>query len=170
MSITNAGRTEALRSPPRLTRVAGIAISNPERPIAAAPGHTKLDVVRYHEALAPWLLPQLAPRPIAVVKCVGGAFDDCFFQKHPLPGQVDDDDSPPFMRLSDAADVVRAVQNGTYAFHTWGASFHRLERPDRIAPEIAPAARRPCPPTPRAAPHARARRPLRQRRGLVTSS
>jgi bifunctional non-homologous end joining protein LigD len=111
-------------------------ISNAERPIAAAPGHTKLDVVRYHEALAPWLLPQLAPRPIAVVKCMEGRFDDCFFQKHPLRGRDDDDDSPPFLRLADIADVVRAVQNGAFEFHTWGASFPRLERPDRITLDL----------------------------------
>jgi len=118
--------------------VAGVVISNAERPIVAAPGHTKLDVVRYHEALAPWLLPQLAPRPIAVVKCMDGRFDDCFFQKHPLRGRGGDDDSPPFMRLADVADVVRAVQNGTYEFHTWGASFPRLERPDRITLDLDP--------------------------------
>lgn len=156
MSITNARRIEALRSPPWLTRVAGVAISNPERPIAAAPGHTKLDVVRYHEALAPWLLPQLAPRPIAVVKCMGGAFDDCFFQKHPLPGRLDDEDSPPFMRLADAADVVRAVQNGAYEFHTWGASFPRLERPDRITLDLDPDTALPWTAMREAAAHVRA--------------
>jgi bifunctional non-homologous end joining protein LigD len=118
--------------------VAGVVISNAERPIIAAPGHTKLDVVRYHEALARWLLPQLAPRPIAVVKCMDGRFDDCFFQKHPLRDRDGDDDSPPFMRLADIADVIRAVQNGTYEFHTWGASFPRLERPDRITLDLDP--------------------------------
>jgi bifunctional non-homologous end joining protein LigD len=122
--------------PPIRARVAGVVISNPERPIVEAPGHAKLDVVRYHERLARWLLPQLAPRPIAVVKCMGGRFDDCFFQKHPL--HRDDDDSPPFMRLADIADVVRAVQNGAYEFHTWGASFPRLERPDRITLDLDP--------------------------------
>ena len=124
-------------SPPN---VAGVLISNAERPIVAAPGNTKLDVVRYHEALAPWLLPQLAPRPIALVKCMDGRFDDCFFQKHPLRGRERDDESPPFMRLADVADVVRAVQNGTYEFHTWGASFPRLERPDRITLDLDPDA------------------------------
>jgi len=118
-------------------RVAGVVISNPERPIVEAPGHAKLDVVRYHEHIAPWLLPQLAPRPIAVVKCMGGRFNDCFFQKHPLR-RDDDDDSPPFMRLADVADIVRAVQNGAYEFHTWGASFPRLERPDRITLDLDP--------------------------------
>src|SRR6476469_5155984 len=99
------------------TLVAGVAISHPERPIAEAPGHTKLDVVRYHERIGAWLLPQLAPRPIAVVKCMDGRFDDCFFQKHPSRREADDDDeSPPFMRLADVADVVRAVQNGSFEF------------------------------------------------------
>ena len=126
---------------PGSTRIAGVAISHPERPIVEAPGHTKLDVVRYHERAARWLLPHLVPRPIAVVKCMDGRFDDCFFQKHPLQARAGDfDDSPPFMRVADIADVVRAVQNGTYEFHTWGASFPRLERPDRIVLDLDPDA------------------------------
>jgi bifunctional non-homologous end joining protein LigD len=135
----------ARRHMPSATNVAGVVISNAERPIVAAPGHTKLDVVRYHEALATSLVPQLAPRPIAVVKCMDGRFDDCFFQKHPLRGRDDDDDSPPFMRLADIVDVVRAVQNGTYEFHTWGASFPRLERPDRITLDLDPDVELPWP-------------------------
>jgi bifunctional non-homologous end joining protein LigD len=31
---------------------------------------------------------------------------------------------------------VRAVQNGAFEFHTWGASFPRLERPDRITLDL----------------------------------
>lgn len=120
--------------------VAGITISHPERPIAEAPGHTKLDVVRYHERMGELLLPQVAPRPIAVVKCMGGRFDDCFFQKHPSRHTAEDEDgdSPPFMRLADVADIVRAVQNGGFEFHTWGASFPRLDRPDRITLDLDP--------------------------------
>ena len=76
-------RTTSSPAPSPAARVAGVAISNPEREVAAAPGCTKLDVARYHERVAAWLLPQLAPRPIAVVKCTGGRIDHCFFQKHP---------------------------------------------------------------------------------------
>ena len=119
------------------TLVAGVDISHPERPIVEAPPHTKLDVVRYHERIGAWLVPQLAPRPIAVVKCMGGRFDDCFFQKH-LSRRADEGDSPPFMRLADVADIVRTVQNGGFEFHTWGASFPRLDRPDRITLDLDP--------------------------------
>jgi bifunctional non-homologous end joining protein LigD len=126
---------------PAPPRIAGVAITHAERPVTEAPGHTKLDVVRYHERVAPWLMRELVPRPIALVKCVDGRFDDCFFQKHPMRGRGSDfDDSPPFMRVADVSDVVRAVQNGTYEFHTWGASFPRLERPDRITVDLDPDA------------------------------
>ena len=128
--------SHTLRPPAIL--VAGVAISHPERPIVEAPGHTKLDVVRYHERIGTRLLPQLAPRPIAVVKCLGGRLDDCFFQKHAARNRGDDDDSPPFLRMADIADVVRAVQNGSFEFHTWGSSFPRLERPDRITLDLDP--------------------------------
>jgi bifunctional non-homologous end joining protein LigD len=149
-----AMRTETSRPPP--PRIAGVAISNAERPIVEAPGHAKLDVVRYHEALAPWLLRELAPRPIAVVKCMDGRFDGCFFQKHPLRARDDDEESPPFMRLADIADVVRAVQNGAYEFHTWSASFPRLERPDRIILDLDPDTTLPWTTMHEAAEHVRA--------------
>jgi bifunctional non-homologous end joining protein LigD len=127
-------------------RISGVSITHPERPIAEAPGHTKLDVIRYHEQIGAWLLPQLAPRPIAVVKCMGGRFDDCFFQKHPSRRDDDDEgDSPPFMRLADLSDIVRAVQNGSFEFHTWGASFPRLDRPDRITLDLDPDVELPWP-------------------------
>ena len=126
------------RSTPPGERVAGVLIGHPERPGTGAPGHAKLDVVHYHERVAAFLLPELAPRPIAVVKCVGERFDDCFFQKHPLAARDDEDDSPPFLRLADIGDVVRIVQKGAYEFHTWSASFPRLERPDRIVLDLDP--------------------------------
>ena len=99
-------------------RVAGVGISHPERVVAEAPGHTKLDVVRYHERMGKWLVPQLAPRPIASPFAAG-------------------ESAPPFIRVADMEGVVRAVQNGHYEFLTWGASFPRLERPDRIVLGLA---------------------------------
>ena len=142
-------------SPPP-PHVAGVSISNAERPIAAAPGHTKLDVVRYHQAIGAWLLTQVAPRPIAVVRCNDGSFDECFFQKHQSRGRGGHDESPPFLRMADVADVVRAVQNGAYEFHTWGASFPRLERPDRITLDLDPDADLPWTTMREAAEHVRA--------------
>ena len=111
-------RTAVTPAMPSPVRVAGVGISQPERVVAEAPGHTKLDVVRYHERMGPWLVPQLAPRPIASLPSAG-------------------ESAPPFIRVADTGGVVRAVQNGHYEFRTWGASFPRLERPDRIVLGLA---------------------------------
>lgn len=123
-------------------QVAGVGISHPERLIAEAPGHTKLDVVRYHERLGHWLVPQLAPRPIAQVPSSrDDAFDSDASRWETMQERAQDAGEralPPFIRVSDVADVVRVVQNGTYEFHTWGASFPRLERPDRMTLDLDP--------------------------------
>ena len=113
-------RTAVNSAVPSAVRVAGVGISHPERVVAEAPGHTKLDVVHYHERMGPWLVPQLAPRPIASPPGAG-------------------ESAPPFIRVADTTGVVRAVQKGHYEFRTWGACFPRLERPDRIVFGLAAA-------------------------------
>jgi bifunctional non-homologous end joining protein LigD len=121
--------------------VAGVAISNADRIISESDGVTKVDVVRYHEAVARWLLPEISNRPLAVIKCPGGDFANCFFQKHPsdlrrvgtrLP------DSPPYLHLQTLEDVIRVVQNGVFEFHSWGSRFPRVDRPDRITLDLDP--------------------------------
>src|SRR3982751_1404193 len=120
-------RTSIEKATLPVLRVAGVAISHPERRIEAAPGHTKLDVVRYHEQMAAWVVPELAPRPITVVSFDQARLHNDGADLHPPP--EDDEDvggGGTFVRVSDIADVVRIVQNGSCEFQTWGASFPRL--------------------------------------------
>ena len=121
--------------------VAGIAISNPDRVIAESDGVTKLDVARYHFDVAKWLLPHVVDRPLAVVKCPGGNLAHCFFQRHPgdigrVRGQAPD--TPPYLHFQKLADVIAAVQNGAFEFHSWGVRFPHLDRPDRITLDLDP--------------------------------
>ena len=63
--------------------VAGVAISNASRPIPNEEGLTKLDIVRYNESVADWLLPEIAQRPLSLIRCPGGDFGSCHFRRHP---------------------------------------------------------------------------------------
>ena len=122
--------------------VAGVAITNARREILDGGSATKLDVVRYHEAVASWLMPEIANRPLALVKCPGGDLTHCFFQKHAegrSPGRSAPE-SPPYLHFPTLPDVVAAVQNGAFEFHTWGSSFPRIDRPDRITLDLDPDA------------------------------
>jgi bifunctional non-homologous end joining protein LigD len=49
--------------------VAGVGISHPDRPLFPAAKATKLDVARYFEQIADWILPHLIDRPLTLVRC-----------------------------------------------------------------------------------------------------
>jgi bifunctional non-homologous end joining protein LigD len=147
-ATTTAPARRTKRSPTRAKpaaaskpEVAGIAISNPDRVIAESDGVTKLDVARYHFDVAKWLLPHVVDRPLAVIKCPGGNLAHCFFQRHPGDmGRVRDHapDTPPYLHFKTIEDVIAAVQNGAFEFHSWGVRFPHLDRPDRITLDLDP--------------------------------
>ena len=123
--------------------VAGVAISNANRRIADADGVTKLQVVQYYESVAKWLLPQICNRPLSLIRCPGGDFRHCFYQRHGGEARgsnrIDEaDDTPPFVRLRSLKDVIAAAQNGTFEFHSWGSRFPVIDRPDRITLDLDP--------------------------------
>jgi bifunctional non-homologous end joining protein LigD len=74
-----------------------------------------------------------------VIKCPGGDFAHCFFQRHPGdPRRESTVDTPPYLHLRTLEDVIAAVQNGVFEFHAWGVKFPRLDRPDRITLDLDP--------------------------------
>src|SRR5262249_53919834 len=79
--------TSALASAPRDPanrddEIAGVRLSNPGRILWPDLGITKLELARYHEAMAPWMLPHVDGRPLTLVRCPEGIGGGCFFMKH----------------------------------------------------------------------------------------
>ena len=66
--------------------VAGVKVTHPDRVLWKPQGLTKLDLARYYEAVAEWILPHVVGRPLALLRCPDGPEKACFFQKHPLQG------------------------------------------------------------------------------------
>ena len=137
-------RVPAAQAPVRAKRpreapvdVAGVSISNPTRPIPNEEGVTKLDVVRYNEAVAQWLLPQIADRPLSLIRCPGGDFGSCHFRRHP-EGEREAGGGIPHVRVSTLQALIASVQGGTFEFHSWGSGFPRIDRPDRITLDLDP--------------------------------
>ncbi|MDF3030541.1 MAG: ATP-dependent ligase protein [Moraxellaceae bacterium] len=128
--------------------VAGVAISNASRVIFPEASLTKLDVARYYEQVADWLLPQLKDRPLTLVRCPQGLKHACFFQRHltdSLPASLqpvlvpEDEDTATAMTADSLTAVVDLVQMGVLELHTWGARRDRLDRPDRMIFDLDPA-------------------------------
>jgi DNA ligase D len=127
--------------------VGGIGISNPQRVIDPASGATKLQLAEYYLAVGEWLTPQLAKRPLSIVRAPEGVPGESFFQRHcgrlkmPHMRVLDKSLDPEHARLIQADSVtavIEAVQMGTIEFHTWNARSDRIDKPDRVVFDLDP--------------------------------
>ena len=127
--------------------VAGVKLTHRDRVLWPECGVTKLQLARYYEAIESWLMPSLANRPLALLRCPDGRTDDCFFQKHPgrtmskeLPRVPirEKDQVEPYMYVRELPDVIRLVQMGVLELHVWGSHVDDLERPDLMVFDLDP--------------------------------
>jgi bifunctional non-homologous end joining protein LigD len=126
----------------------GLKLTNPDRILYPDQGVTKLDLVRYYEAVAERMLPLAAGRPLSLVRCPAGRGKHCFFQKHDsggMPEQLErveiaekDGGVEEYLALRDLSSLVAAVQMGVLEFHLWGARRDRPDRPDRLIFDLDP--------------------------------
>jgi len=124
------------------------AISNPQRIVYPRDKITKGDVAAYYRAIAPWILPELANRPLSLVRCPDGLKGQCFFQKHhaatlgkrvrAIELSEKDGEREPYVYIEDAAGLLELVQMNTLEFHPWGSRVDRPELPDRMVFDLDP--------------------------------
>ena len=123
------------------------AVSHPERVIDPSSGLTKLDLVRHYQLAAPWMLPHLEGRPVALLRAPQGVGAQTFFQKHPgtlrIPGlgtprDVRRGKVEALMTIPSAQALLGASQMNTFEFHTWNAIEKDLESPDRMIFDLDP--------------------------------
>lgn len=124
-----------------------IKISNPDRIIDKSIGATKMELARFYAEVAPWALPHLRQRPLALVRAPEGIDGELFFQKHteklsiPHITQLDTalfPDHAALMTIDTAEALVSAAQMGTIELHTWNAVAPVLDHPDRFVLDLDP--------------------------------
>lgn len=127
--------------------MAGVTITHPDRVIDQSSGVTKIELARYYETIAAWLLPHLSARPVALLRAPEGIAGEQFFQKHmekrtiPKIRMLDrklDPGHEPLMVIDSAEVLVGAAQMGMIELHTWNATATSIERPDRIIFDLDP--------------------------------
>lgn len=133
---------------PGAVEVLGVSITHPERVLYPDDALTKLDVARYHEALAERTLREVAGRPLSVVRCPDGIAGigarRCFFQKH-LPYDLPPglhtarlDEHEPYLFVKDARGLVALTQVGVLELHAWGSTVAHPDEPDRLVLDLDP--------------------------------
>ena len=120
--------------------VAGIQVSHPERIIDASTGITKLELVRYYESVADWMLPHLVGRPCSLVRGPTGVGGELFFQKHIESLQITGirELDAALLEVPTAKALIASAQMNVIEFHTWNALVRKIAQPDRVIFDLDP--------------------------------
>ena len=133
---------------PAMTAAAyAVKVSNAGRVIDRSTGLTKLDLVRYYESVAEFMLPHLTGRPCSLVRGPSGVDGPLFFQKHSdrtrIPGLKDMDPAlwpghDSLLEVPNALALAAAAQMNVIEFHTWNSSEREIDKPDRMVLDLDP--------------------------------
>ena len=131
------------------TEVEGVTISHPEKVYFTRRGETKLDLVRYYQAVAGPLLATLQGRPLLLERYPDGAGGKSWFQKR-VPKSA-----PPWLTTTvvstpngttsdalvaaDLAHVLWAVNLGCIGFHVWPIHAATPEVTDELRVDLDPS-------------------------------
>ena len=127
--------------------VAGVKITHPERVAYPDVKVTKLMVAEYYARVADRLLPFIAERPLAIVRCPDGLNGQCFFQKHvgryKIPGidvlMVDESTGRnPYAIANTAQALVGLAQWNALELHGWGSTAPQIDKPDLLVLDLGP--------------------------------
>ncbi|HKH95533.1 MAG TPA: non-homologous end-joining DNA ligase [Beijerinckiaceae bacterium] len=127
--------------------LAGVRLTSPDKVLYPEQGITKRDLAEYAIAVADWMLPHVARRPITLVRCPTGRQKKCFYQRHAgsgVPSELSEveisgfEESGAYLYITDVKGLVALVQMGVLEIHPWNARADRPERPDRVIFDLDP--------------------------------
>jgi bifunctional non-homologous end joining protein LigD len=127
--------------------LADFRLTSPTRVVFPDRGTTKQEVANYYAAVMDWLLPEIADRPLSIIRCTQGVGRPCFFQKHHTAGleyvdavklKEEAGNQADYLVVRDARAVMDLVQFNALEFHPWGSHAEDPDRADRIVFDLDP--------------------------------
>jgi bifunctional non-homologous end joining protein LigD len=127
--------------------VVGVRISHPDRLIYPDLGISKIQLARYYEEIADWIVPHVAGRPLTLVHCPAGLAAPCIYLKHAKAWgpsalrrvKIQEKTKIGEYLVADSIEaVVSLAQMGIVEIHTWNSVIDDIERPNRIVWDLDP--------------------------------
>jgi DNA ligase D len=126
-----------------------LTITHPERVFFAERGDTKLDLVRYYQAVAGPLLAAIGGRPVLLQRFPNGAGGTSFFQKRVPENRPDwletsvvstpNGTTSVALVAADLAHVLWAVNMACLGFHVWPTQAADPEHADEVRIDLDPS-------------------------------
>jgi bifunctional non-homologous end joining protein LigD len=127
--------------------VAGVHISHPDRQIFPEQGISKVELAKYYESIADWIVPHIEGRPLTLVHCPAGIASPCHYLKHAKqwgPNALrrvkiqEKTKVGEYLVADNIEAVVSLAQMGIVEIHTWNSTDDDVERPNRIVWDLDP--------------------------------
>jgi bifunctional non-homologous end joining protein LigD len=142
-------RREHERAHEKAVTVAGVHITHPDRPVFPSLGITKEGLARYYAEIAAWMLPRVRGRPLTLVRAPAGAEAPAAVTRHthasvPLAtplrrvGIRDKSRTEEYLVVESAEALVALAQLDVLEVHTWNATVHQADAPDRLVFDLDP--------------------------------
>ncbi|MEU2110118.1 non-homologous end-joining DNA ligase [Streptomyces sp. NPDC019507] len=124
-----------------------LEVHRPEKVLFPADGFTKADLVEYHRAIAPHMLPHLRGRPLMLERLPDGLDGPRFMQKETPESYPDwvrraevpkEGGTVTHTVCDDAATLVHLADQACVTLHRWQSKADHPDRPDRLVFDLDP--------------------------------
>jgi bifunctional non-homologous end joining protein LigD len=125
-----------------------VAVSSPDKPYWPDDGLTKLDLVRFYDAIWKWLAPWVRDRLLSLERCPDGMKGQCFYQKEKPAGLPPDTPTKAIRHARGTTNYVVGGQRetqlalanlGCIAVHVWGSRAKTPRQPDWVCFDLDPS-------------------------------
>jgi bifunctional non-homologous end joining protein LigD len=131
----------------KTSTVAGVRISHPDRLIYPDLDISKIQLARYYEDIADWIVPHVAGRPLTLLHCPAGLAAPCLYLKHAKAWgpsalrrvKIQEKTKVGEYLVADSIEaVVSLAQMGIVEIHTWNSTVDHIEQPNRVVWDLDP--------------------------------